>query len=207
MSLLKSFKAALNRWFPPTIELGAPGTDEQPGIGTIRTTAIFNGAAEDHRLCTVRGSELAEGRKYYFNDGAVLVDGDVPNGARITVENGKLYVNGHVGDDAELSAEVPEELEAHTRLVPMMIGKTTVLMPQTYYTFEGYTHATDTEPALNITGGVGANTSLTSNHGIAVAGTIGRGVSFNHTRDAGFATTQTGEAAHTNTTRHLTLSL
>ncbi|MBU0800262.1 MAG: hypothetical protein KKA05_04590, partial [Alphaproteobacteria bacterium] len=196
MSLLKSFKDAINRWFPPTIELGAPGTDEQPGVGTIRTTAIFNGAAEDHRLCTVRGSELAEGRKYYFNDGAVLIDGDVPNGARITVDNGKLYVNGHVGDDAELSAEVPVKFRKSARPMPLM-----------HYPVEVYTHVADTEPALNITGGVGADTSLTSNHGIAVAGTIGRDVALNHTRDAGFATTQTGEAAHTNTTRHLTLSL
>ncbi len=178
MSLLKKFAIAATAALPllglvgcgqPTIDLCAPNKAGQT-IGDSSYSQIFNGAAEQGKVCIVNGSDLSEGGKYAFGDGLLVVDGDVPAKARIHVDDGKLFVTGDIGADARVEASVPEEISSYTTLIPMFTGKTTIMIPQTHYTFEGFTYENDTDAAVMIGGNVMDKAVVTSNHDVYLGG-------------------------------------
>ncbi|MBU0859653.1 MAG: hypothetical protein KJ667_06925, partial [Alphaproteobacteria bacterium] len=197
MSLFKKFAIAATMIAPLLVAgCGTPVTalcpDTGPGIGQSSYSQIFNDSAGPQKICIVKASDLQAEGHYAMKDGSVIIEGNVPAGARISVNDGKLFVNGDVGDAARLSAKVPEDYSRYTVLVPMFTGKTTILMPQVRTRFDDYTHKDDTTPAVTISGDVAPHARLSSNHGIAIGGEQGADVRIDHTRDAGYATVQTG---------------
>lgn len=209
MSLVKKFAIAAALAAPLALAAcGTPTTalcpDDGAGIGHTTIAQVFEGAAQQ-KVCHIRGAELAPDGRYAMDDGALVIDGNIPDGARISVENGKIFVNGDVGADVRLSAKVPETQESYTTLMPIMVGKTMILMPVTNYRFDDYTFNADHQAAITIAGNIGADARITTNHGLAIDGNIGKNVDIYHTRDTEAAIVQTGPIARTAAQHALTM--
>ena len=190
MSLLKKFAIAATAALPllglagcgqPTIDLCAPNAQGQT-IGDSSYSQIFKDAANDGRVCIVQGSDLQDSARYAFDGGLLIIDGDVPANSRINVEDGKLFITGDVAEKARVSASVPEEIRSYTTLIPMFTGKTTIMIPQTHYTFEGFTYANDHDAAVVIGGDVGDKAVVISNHDINVGGDTNLSAIFKNSR-------------------------
>lgn len=191
MSLLKKFAIAATAALPllglagcgqPTVDLCATPAEATQSIGTESFAHIFNGAANDSRVCIVKGSDLAANGHYDFNGGLLIIDGSVPDGARINVDNGKMYVSGDIGAKARVEASVPEEISSYTTMVPIFTGKTTIIVPQTHYKFEGFTYANDHDAAVMIGGAVHDGARVTSNHDINLGGDASLSAKFLNSR-------------------------
>ena len=154
---------------------------------------IFNGAAESSKVCIINASQLAEGGRYTFSDGLLYINGDIPANARISVDDGKLFVDGDVAEDARLSASVPEDISSYTTIIPISNGKSTIMVPQTHYNFEGFIYSQDTDPAIVVTGDIANDVTISSNHGVHLGGhSIGDDVSVRHTRSTDYSNITTG---------------
>lgn len=194
MSLSRLFSGIANFFgYVPTIDLAAPGESALPVRQSTR--ALFNGAADVYPVYHVDGASLKERGRYRAHKGLVIIEGNVPDEARITVDKGRLVVTGNVGALAELSARVPEKFHTQTTLMPISNGKSVTLMPLTHLIYAGYIHKEDTASALTIGGDVGRQASLTSNHGIDIGGDIGGDVRMRHIRNDAHAVVHTGEKA------------
>lgn len=207
MSLLKKFAIAATMALPLLLSgCGTPAVElcTATGPGTSSLSQTFTDAAAQ-KICHVSGAALQPDGRYAISRSSLLIDGNVPSGARIDVTGGKLFVNGDIAAKARLSAKVPEDISTSTYLVPVMIGKVVTLQSRTRHTFEGYTHAADNGAAITITGDVANGVRLTSNHGIAVGGGFSGNVHIEHTRDHGYNTTTTGPAAIVTVNRALGL--
>lgn len=210
MNLLKKFAIATLMAAPLALTgCGTPATllcpDNGPGLGTATVSRVFNDAATQ-KVCHLRGADLATNGRYAMEgEGTVVIDGNVPDGARVTVTSGKLFVNGAVGTDATLKANVPEDMESYTALLPVLMGKTFMVMPVQRTRFDDFTHKADNGAAVNIAGDIGAGSNVRTNHGLAVGGTIGRNVRIDHMRDTAHSTVQTGAAARTATQQALSM--
>jgi hypothetical protein len=189
MSLLKKFAIAATMALPlalagcgqPTINLCA-ANDTGNAIGSSSYSQIFNGAAEQGKLCYVQGSDLQDGGRYAFGNGLLVIDGDVPANSRIHVEDGKLFIAGDVGADARVSASVPEETSTYTTIIPIFNGKTTIMVPQTHTRFEHFTYQNDIDPAVIIAGDVAEGARIASNHDMYVGGDNSMSAEFRSTR-------------------------
>ena len=185
MSLSRMFsRAAALFGYVPTIDLADPGESGPAIRQTMRT--IFNGSAVPYPVYHIDGAALIEKGRYHADKGLIVVNGDVPDGARISVNNGKLVVTGNVGENARLSAAVPEDTHIRTTMMPMWNGKVMTIMPIVQTVFDGYAHKDDAS-ALTVGGNVGRSARLSSNHGIDIGGDIENHVKIDHTRDHGHA--------------------
>jgi hypothetical protein len=195
MSLSRMFaRVAAFFGYVPTIDLAAPG---ESGPAVRRSTrAIFNGCADPYPVYHIDGASLAEKGRYRADRGLIIVDGDVPSGARLSVDEGRLIVTGNVGPGARLSATVPEDTHTRTTMIPVWNGKTMTITPIIQTIFDGYTH-NDPASALTVGGDVGRSARLSSNHGIDIGGDIENHVDLNHTRDTPQAAIHTGDRAKT----------
>lgn len=198
MSLWKKFAIvaamavplALAGCMTPTTQL-CPS--DGPGIGETSYSEVFNGASGAHKVCTVKASDLQSGGKYSFDNGLLVVEGNVPAQSKISVSNGKMFVTGDVEQGSTIKVKVPEEFSSYTTMVPMMIGKTMMMMPQTHYTFEGFTYSNDTDPAIIIDGDLHSTSSVTSNHGTHVSGNIAQSAEIYTSRSSDYSSTKTGK--------------
>lgn len=178
MNIWKKFAAVAALAVPLVLAgCGQPATQlcptDQPGIGESSVAQIFNGASGAHKVCNVQGADLQANGNYAFDNGLLVIDGNVPTNAKINVSNGKLYVSGNIEQGAKIKAEVPEVHSSYTTtaLIPIFNGKTTMLIPttQTHYKFEHFKYQNDTDPAVIVDGSVEDSAKVTSNHDIHVS--------------------------------------
>ena len=205
MSLWKKFAVAAAMVLPlalggcmqPTTQL-CP-TSGQPGIGEASVAQVFNGASGAHNVCTVSGADLQQGGKYSYDGGLLIIDGNVPAEARVSVPHGKLYVSGDIGQDATVKAEVPEVHSTYTTtgLMPISTGKTVMMIPttQTHYKFEHFKYQNDTDPAVIIEGAVEDGARVTSNHDIYVGGGSAESAEFYNSQSSHNGKTYSGGSA------------
>lgn len=167
-------------------------------IGTLgrrsSLTEIFAGVAPQ-KTVRVSGADLNKHGKYKLSNASLVIDGDVPDGARITVDGGKIFVNGKVGEKARLHATVPEDITSSTTFITTMAGKTPVITPIITHTFNKYVHDQDKLPAIFVTGDLERGARIASNHGFALGGDLAYATKIEHTREAGFANVRTGNVA------------
>jgi hypothetical protein len=198
MSLWKKFAVvaamaiplALAGCMSPTTQLCPT---DGPGIGETSYSEVFNGASGAHKVCTVKASDLQSGEKYSFDNGLLVVEGNVPSHSKISVSNGKMFVTGDVGEGSTIKVKVPEEFSSYTTMMPVMIGKTMTMIPQTHYNFEGFTYSLDADPAVVIDGDLQTDASVTSNHGTHVSGEIANDAEIFTSRSSDYSSTKTGQ--------------
>ena len=122
---------------------------------------------------TVEGSKLKSNTGYSFNNVSVKIEGNVPVGDHITGSNGQLLVTGNVGNNVNITVNVPE----FQQYVPdvctgmMMAGK--VMIPYTYncsyYQDTGPKPPFTKDPTIVVEGKTGQNVTLAGSTGIKVA--------------------------------------
>lgn len=87
------------------------GEGADPGLrGTTSLSQVFNGGPlqNDTRI----SAHALKPKKSYHASGRLTIDGDIPEKASITVNDGKLVVNGSVGDGVSLRVSQP--VKTHT---------------------------------------------------------------------------------------------
>lgn len=155
----------------PVEELGAAAKD--PALFGQTQTAALYGGENIYPLLTIEGGALQAGHRYRFS-GSLRIKGDVPENTAITVEDGWLEISGNVGDKCRLSADLPvlSHQQSHTVLMPMLIGKTTVLMPMTVTDtiIDGLKYPQDKKPAITVKGWIGNEVAAHANAGIDAGG-------------------------------------
>lgn len=167
--------------------------DSAEGIGSSTMAQVFNGAAAQ-KSCVVNANDLKSNTSYNFKNGALTINGNIPDHARIYAQNAKIFINGNVPGTASIHARVPINTRTEITLIPMWTGQTMALLPQSESIFDGYKYETDHDPALTINGDVATAARLTSNHGIRVTGKLGD-ASIKHIYSDSYNKLQTGPAA------------
>ncbi len=82
-----------------------PGA-ETPGLqGTTTLTQVFNGGPQQPST-TIR-AEALKANESYNAKGELVIEGSVPAGVRINVQDGKLTVTGDIGNGARIDVSQP----------------------------------------------------------------------------------------------------
>jgi len=79
--------------------------------GSVRHEQVFTGGPEQAH--TTLSARFLQAGKSYRVQGALTIEGDIPEKVSITVNHGELTVKGDVGKDVYLGAHVP--LVTHTK--------------------------------------------------------------------------------------------
>jgi hypothetical protein len=194
MSLLKKFATVATMVAP--LALAAcmqPGLPlcpkEGEGIGQSSYSMVFNGAAQMQKVCKINGSDLKDNMYYNYDDGLLVIKGDVPGNTAVKVTNGKLLVDGNVGPGAKVASYVPELTHTYTTFVPIYTGKTFVIVPMIHTVFDGFRYQQDNDPAMIIKGSVDQDARVSSNHGIHIGKNFSADAKFYHKRDGQQITT------------------
>ena len=147
-------------------KIGATDSDSSLKGTTTEETLTHSGTPV--KRLHLDGKNLQPNTSYTFNNVSLTIDGDVPAGASITGD-GQIIVTGNVGDNAELDAEVPyySHQESYTYLMPVMCGKSTILIPTKGYKtiVDGPQPPYDEDPVIVIEGRIGKDVSLSSTKG------------------------------------------
>lgn len=149
---------------PSPQQLGNAATD--PGLhGTTVSEQVFQGGPQMPHV-TVNASALQSGHKYVF-EGALTVKGNLPDKTIVEVDNGRLTVDGNVGNQDEIDVKMPVKTHDETSIIlmPMMIGKTMTMMPMpvTNTYIDGPLYPADHAPAVTVTGHIGDKVTVTTN--------------------------------------------
>lgn len=173
------------------------GPEDTTG-GYLTTGTVYPWSDKEHKICTVDGENLKAGASYHFNNGALVIKGDVPKRTNITVNFGKLFVYGDVGKNAVLSASVPvkthdEEYEGFCLKGTATINKTTPVpsfCTKVRPVFDAFAYPSDNVPALAVHGKAEKGVMLSSNRGIHVQDIAPVGVRYTipETSDIGLTT-------------------
>jgi hypothetical protein len=150
-----------------------PKAEKDELKGDIKTEQVFTGGPlQTHTTLSARFLEAGES---YAVEGKLTINGDIPEKTSITVHNGELVVNGSVGNESRLTAEVP--LVTHRQSYSSVCTqynaalKMTMTLPCTKYktVIDGLRYD-DPDPAITITGRTGEDVSLRTQGGINVRG-------------------------------------
>jgi hypothetical protein len=188
MSLMKKFAVVATMVAPLLLAgCGRPATslcpENEPGIGQTSYSLVFNGAAQTQKVCTVDAGALHEQGNYTFRDGLLDIRGNVPKDAWVSVRQGKVLVEGNVGQKAYVEAQVPENTHNVTYYIPMKIGKAWVVMPITHTVFDGFKYVADHDSAVLVRGTVDKDAKIVSNHGIYIGQGFSAAAKLSNTRD------------------------
>lgn len=170
--LVLAFTAALAGCGPSAI---GPKAETPDLRGETTLAEVFNGGPRQY-MTRISGAALHE-KESYAASGRLEIDGDVPAHVSITVRDGKLVVNGNVGDGARI--DVSQPIATHNERYPdfcygydFMAGKF-----KYSYKFTGCDHTVvdglrydDPDPAVSITGSAGQDVRITTPGRIVVNG-------------------------------------
>ncbi len=163
-----------------TFLLSACGTDLCPdkptedAIGYTSNAKIFNGSTKHGKVCTVSAHKLQEDESYRLREGLLYINGDLPNDVSLTVDSGKIVVNGNLGLNNSLKAKAP--IKTHTeRESYVCMQYNAALKMSTLSTcyksvtiFDGYAYPNDHDPSIIINGRVNSSSKLTGNSGLYI---------------------------------------
>lgn len=82
-----------------------PGAETPDLQGTTTLTQVFNGGPQQPST-TIR-AEALKANESYNAKGELVIEGSVPAGVRINVEDGKLTVTGDIGNGARIDVSQP----------------------------------------------------------------------------------------------------
>lgn len=143
---------------------------------------IFRGAVDPTRICVIGGNRLREKESYAFSNGLLIIDGNIPQETKLTVTNGKLYINGDMLAGSSASVQVPQEIEIRKVPYSAQIGFMQYATRFHESPFvKGPAYIDDHDPALFVTGSADANVKLASNQGIRIGRSFSQSVSFTDT--------------------------
>lgn len=150
-----------------------PGAERDELKGSVRHEQVFTGGPQQPHT-TLSARFLEAGRSYRVQ-GALTIEGDVPEKTSITVYNGELTVNGRVGDGARLQANIP--LVTHTESYR---GPGYCMKFNGQFGYSNFCRHTktivdglkydDPDPAIRISGSMGENVRLVTDGAISVRG-------------------------------------
>lgn len=153
-----------------------PGAKDPNLAGETTITQVFNGGPAGNST-HISGAALKAGESYEAS-GRLTIDGSIPDKAKVTVNDGKLVVNGDVGNSVRITVSQPikTHTEYHTGYCfgyDYASGKfeySYKMTPRCESTVtDGLTY-NDPEAAVNIKGGIGLKTSIDTPGVIVVQG-------------------------------------
>ncbi len=173
-SLSLAFLAACGQ---PANKLGNDARD--PALrGDVAAEQVFTGGPVNTPHTTIDGAALRAGQRYVI-DGALTINGNVPERTTIEVNNGRLAITGDVGAQSRIDVQLPIVTHDETTmmLIPMTMScgqncttTTMIMSPVTSTIIDGLKYPADTRPAVTIGGVVGADTTISSNGRTVAAG-------------------------------------
>jgi hypothetical protein len=130
-------------------------------IADAELRSVFKGAVSSHKLCTVNARDLEDGHEYWFNNGLLLINGDVPRDVTIQAMNAKVLINGDIGENSEVKSYLPictKYAAANKTSLPSLCeGSDSV-----------YKFAQDSDPSIILKGMASPGVTLQSNGSILV---------------------------------------
>jgi hypothetical protein len=144
--------------------------------GTTSLSQVFNGGPlqSDTRISATALKE----KKSYHASGKLTIDGDIPEKASITVNDGKLVINGNVGDGVKLHVSQP--IKTHTEYTTGWCYGYDYSSGRYEYSFKMTPRCSQTvtdglvyddpEPAVEIKGGAGKGVTISTPGAIVVNG-------------------------------------
>lgn len=188
LALTLGVTAAYKIWGPRDVELCS-----EDGPGSLSYGEVFEGA-DDRPICTVESYDLYaresddpdmryedydrarsyeegnEGRqlRYVFRErhGLIIVDGNVPENVHIYNPSGRVEVNGDVGMNARVSADLPYETKRESYVTMCSDGEGNSYPCTRYRTvFDRFTYDNDHQPAVLVRGDLHWAASLRSSPG------------------------------------------
>lgn len=173
-SLSLAFLAACGQ---PANKLGNDARD--PVLrGDVTAEQVFTGGPANTPHTTIDGAALRAGQRYVV-EGALTINGNVPERATIEVNNGRLAVTGDVGNQSRIDVQLPiiTHDETSMMLMPMTTScgqnctmTTMMMMPVTSTIIDGLRYPDDARPAVTIGGVIGTDTTISSNGRTVAAG-------------------------------------
>lgn len=164
--------AALLTGCGKTHDLG-PQAETSGLKGDVTYEEVFTGApAMPHTRLSAQF--LQAGQSYRVN-GALTIDGNIPERVHLTVHNGELTVNGSVGGQSRIEVNVPlvthRQSYSSTCLMYNAALKMSTPYPCTQYrtVIDGLKYD-DPDPAIRITGQAGENVKLSTQGAISLRG-------------------------------------
>lgn len=145
-------------------------TDELKG--ETEKAEIFLGGPMQNRT-EIYASALEENESYTA-DGELIINGDVPNGVGLQIDNGKLQVNGSVGKNVHINVQVPVVSHTETRHYSGWCYGYDFAAGKFKYSYKFNNRCSETKefidglkyndpsPAVKITGQAGADTQITT---------------------------------------------
>lgn len=150
---------------PKATELGG-GASALDLKGSFSTAQVFKGGRPDAEVVTISASALQASQNYEFiadnNEGALILDGNVPAGVTLTVQNARLTVNGNLGDNVSLNVNEPVKTHQEAVYCGLYCHDTKTVVDGLRYN--------DLSPAVTITGTTGAGVNVVANAGIVING-------------------------------------
>lgn len=148
-----------------------PDSDKKEPIGYASVSQVFNGASDNGKMCAVNAHKLKEGKSYSLKEGILYVHGNLPDNVWLSVDNGKIIIDGDTGLKNRLSAAAPIKTRTVSEKYTCVLYNpalkmslpTTCSKNVTY--FDGYTFAQDTDPSIIINGTAKTGTVLKGNSG------------------------------------------
>lgn len=121
-------------------------------------------------VCEVNASELSDQFNYNFENGRLIINGDIADGITINAREALVEVNGNIGNGVSLSSTVPAITREYTAIhfcraprvtFPCGFGDELKVL--------GYAY-NENAADLIVRGNVGENSNLTSNRDLTVEG-------------------------------------
>jgi hypothetical protein len=174
LSLKRAFAvacaAALLTGCGKTHDIGAEA--ENPDLkGEVIYEEVFTGAP-DMPHTRLSAQFLKTGQSYRVN-GALTIDGNLPERVRLTVHNGELTINGNVGAQAHIEVRVPLVTHRQSYSATCMMYnaalKTSTPYPCTRYkTVVDGLRYDDPDPAIRVTGNLGRKATFETDGAVHV---------------------------------------
>lgn len=153
-----------------------PNASDPSLKGETTITQVFNGGGAGPAT-QLDAAALKTGQSYSAT-GQLTIKGNVPDDVSITVDNGKLVVQGSLGNKDRI--EVNEPVKTHTEMssgycygYDFMSGKfeySYKFTPSCENTVTDGLRYKDAGPAVNVSGGIGTDVRINTNGPIVVGG-------------------------------------
>lgn len=153
-----------------------PNADTPQLRGETTITEVFNGAGMGQQT-RIAGSAL-QAKESYNASGRIIIDGNVPDGAKINISSGELLVTGKVGNN--VSINVGQPIATHTEKqtgwcygYDFASGKfeySYKMTPRCDVTITDGLVYHDHDAAVEIAGGIGTNVRIYTPGRIIVSG-------------------------------------
>tara|TARA_R110002126_G_scaffold13118_3_gene56782 strand:+ start:304837 stop:305493 length:657 start_codon:yes stop_codon:yes gene_type:complete len=147
---------------------------DDASIGRTAHAEIFKGAAQNGKVCHVDAYKLEADEDYSLDRGLLYIRGNLPNDISVSVKSGKIVVDGNLGQNNKLSADVPIDTHTETESSICLLYNASLKMnlPTTCHTtktyIDGYTYPNDRDPSIIINGHANTGTTLSGNSGFYI---------------------------------------